>query len=92
MLLSKCKLHENWFSESHSSFCYILEQYLKFTCQRILNILQTKPGLIRINETNCKLSAKLSKTAQAPNFTTKWPLYITKQNDKFTTKWSLYVM
>jgi hypothetical protein len=74
MLLSMCKFHENWFSESHTSFCYILEQYLKFTCQLILNILQTKPCLIWMNQTNCKLSAKLSNTVQAPNFTSKWLL------------------
>jgi hypothetical protein len=45
VLLNKCKFQENWLSKSHTSFCYILEQYLKFTCQRILSVLQTKPGL-----------------------------------------------
>lgn len=76
MLLSKCTFYKNWFSESHTLFCYILEQYLKFTCQHILNILQTKPGLIWMNQTNCKLSARLTNTLWAPNITTKWPLYV----------------
>jgi hypothetical protein len=70
-LLRKCEFHENWFSESHTLVCYILEQYLTFTCQHILNILQTKHGLIRMTQTNSKLSAKLSNMVQVPNFTTK---------------------
>jgi hypothetical protein len=74
MLSSKCEFPENRLSESRTLFCYISEQYLKFTCQHILNTFGTKPGLIRMNQTNCKLSAKSSDTVKAPNFTTQCPL------------------